>query len=213
MSGAGKCMHTRVLIGYTRRLGGIFVDQEQYLDAGLDQPLRERISEVFIREGQLFGAIPQTSLTVDEMMELSRVGWTRHDYHDAPVITAPQSTIEWSALRERHRDQTLHAVSHRLPDGAPWLGTRQAILEELLASTWEQKEDELRILLHAFAYTSMWSQEEPEADHAIESQEIFFFYTDRMRTSAIEATRYATESPQADDPFWDMVTALRDSPT
>lgn len=186
------------------------MDQGQNLDIGLDQQLKDRIAAVCIREGRLFGTVPQSSLTTDEMMQLARAGWTRRDYQDAPVMEAPQSTIDWVNLRDNHRDRTLHAISHRLPEGAPWVGTRQAILEELLASTWEQQEDELRTLLHAFCYASIWSQDHGREalDSAIESSETFFFYTQRMRDTAAKATEYATEAPNSDDAFWEMVSSL-----
>lgn len=183
------------------------VDQGQNIEIGLDHELKNRIGEICIREGQLFGAVPQSELTQDEMLQLARVGWTRRDYHDAPIMEAPQATIDWAGLKARHRDSALHAISHRLPGGAPWVGTRQAILEELLASTWEQQEDELRTLLHAFCYASMWSQEDDQS-RALESQETFFFYTDRMRATANTAMGYATEAPNANDEFWTMVTSL-----
>nr|WP_243239372.1 hypothetical protein [Sulfobacillus harzensis] len=181
------------------------------MELGLDQDLKERIANIAIKKGPLFGAVPQSSLTTDEMMQLARVGWVRRDYHDAPVMVAPQSTIDWETLRTRHRDRTLHVVSHKLPEGAPWVGTRQAILEELVASTWEQQEDELRTLLHAFCYASMWNQEGTEGQ-AIESQETFFFYTERMRNTALKATGYAVEAPEANDQFWEMVNSLSDVP-
>lgn len=187
------------------------MDQEQHVAIGLDQDLKERIGRIFIRDGQLFGAVSQDALTVDEMLQLARAGWARHDYHDAPIMQAPEATIDWFRLRSRHRDQTLHAISHRLPNGAPWIGNRQAILEELLVSTWEQQEETLRTLLHAFAYASMWNHEgENNTTHSIESQETFFFYTERMRTTALKAAEEATEPPNAEDPFWEMVLSLTD---
>ncbi len=185
------------------------MDHGQNLEIGLDEDLKERIGQICIREGALFGAVPQSSLTTDEIMQLAQAGWERRDYHDAPVMEAPQSTIDWSALRSRHRDQTLHVISHTLPGGAPWVGTRQAILEELVASTWEQQEDELRTLLHAFCYASMWNHKDPQSE-ALETQETFFFYTERMRHTAEKATTHAVEAPNSDDRFWDMVQSLNE---
>ncbi len=184
------------------------MDNEQHLEIGLDQDLKGRIGTQFIHEGPLFGSVPQDSVTHDEMLQLARAGWTRKDYQDAPVLEAPQSTIDWLSLQQQHRDRTLHAISHRLPDGAPWVGTRQEILEELLASTWEQQEDELRTLLHAFAFASIWSQDQDARDKTLESRETFFFYTVRMRDTALKASQHATEAPAQDNDFWDMVSSL-----
>lgn len=185
---------------------------EQHLEIGLDQALRMRVASDFIREGRLFGSVPQRSLTADEMMELERAGWAKRDYHDAPVMEAPQSTIDWQQLKRQHRDRTLHVISHRLAQGAPWVGTRQDILEELMASQWEEQEDELRTLLHAFAFASMWSQSEDAQDNRIESSETFFFYTERMRITALKASQHATQAPGNDNAFWDMVSSLSDVP-
>lgn len=184
---------------------------EQHLDLGLDQDLKERVAKDFIREGLLFGSVPQTDLAGDEMMELARAGWTQRDYHDAPVMEPPQTTIDWWSLQRQHRDSTLHAISHRFESGAPWVGPRQEILEELLASKWEEQEEELRTLLHAFAFASIWNQDEDADGAAIESHETFFFYTDRMRNTALKASQYATEAPDQENPFWDMVYALTES--
>lgn len=181
---------------------------EQHLDLGLDQDLKQRVANEFVDEGGLFGAVRQAQLTPDEILALAQAGWIQRDYHDAPVMEAPQATIDWWGLKHQHRDRALHAISHRLEDGAPWIGTRQEILEELIASNWEEQEDELRTLLHAFAYASMWNQETTPETTAIETQETFFFYTDRMRTTAVTASQYATDPPDADHPFWDMVSAL-----
>ncbi len=184
------------------------MDNEQHLEIGLDHDLKDRIGTRFIHEGPLFGSVPQDALTQDEMLQLAQAGWTRRDYQDAPVLEAPQFTIDWLNLQQQHRDRALHAIMHRLPDGAPWVGTRQEILEELLASTWEQQEDELRTLLHAFAFASIWSQDQDQQDNAIESRETFFFYTMRMRDTALKASQHATEAPGSEHEFWDMVSSL-----
>ncbi len=184
---------------------------EQHLDLGIDQDLKERVAKECIREGRLFGAVPQAELNQNEIMTLTQAGWTKRDYHDAPVMEAPQTTVDWVELRRRHRDRTLHAISHRFDQGAPWVGTRQEILEELLASKWEEQEDELRTLLHAFAFASMWNHEERPADDILESQETFFFYTDRMRLTAEKAQQHVTQAPDGDNDFWTMVSALTES--
>ncbi len=181
---------------------------EQHLESGLDQDLKTRVTNNFIEEGRLFGSISQNQLTTDEIMALTRAGWSKLDYHDAPVMEAPHSTIDWWGLKRCHRDTTLHAISHRFSEGAPWIGTRQEILEELLASQWEKQEEELRTLLHAFAYASVWNQEGREEPTSIESQETFFFYTERMRDTALKATEHVTKAPDRNDLFWEMVTAL-----
>lgn len=189
-------------------LGGDEVAYEQHIDVGLDSDLKERVAQNSIREGLLFGAVFQADLTPDEILALSGVGWTKRDYRDAPVMEPPYSTIDWLALKQRHRDNTLHAISHRLEEGAPWIGTRQEILEELISSQWEAQEDELRTLLHAFAFASLWNHEDTGAEHSIESQETFFFYTARMQGAAVQATDYASQSPASDSDFWDMVESL-----
>ncbi|MCY0899903.1 MAG: hypothetical protein OWU33_13425 [Firmicutes bacterium] len=183
--------------------------EERHIELEMDADLKTRIETLCIRDGRLFGTVPQASLTTDEVMQLARVGWHKRDYQDTPVMEPPQSTIDWWHLKAQHRDQTLHAISHRLQQGAPWIGTRQEILEELLASTWDVQEDELRTLLHAFAFASLWSHEEA-AEEAIESRETFFFYTDRMRQTALKATQYAVKAPEPEDPFWEMVASLHD---
>ena len=183
---------------------------EQSLAIGLSPELQERIRTRHVRSGRLFGALSQNELEPGEIRQLIQSGWLERPYQDEPVMIAPQITINWDRLRQQHRDHTLHAVSHRLPAGAPWAGTRQAILEELLASLWETREDELRTILHAWAYASMWDAEGEHAPSALESQETFFFYTRRMKDSAEEALAVATEAPEAHDEFWTLVNALVD---
>ncbi|MCY0877353.1 MAG: hypothetical protein OWU84_00140 [Firmicutes bacterium] len=183
--------------------------QERHIELEMDADLKMRIETLCIRDGRLFGTVPQSALTQDEVMQLTRVGWAKRDYQDTPVMEPPQSTIDWWHLKAQHRDQTLHAISHRLQYGAPWVGTRQEILEELLASTWDVQEDELRTLLHAFAFASLWSRD-PNAEKALESRETFFFYTERMRKTALRATQYAIKAPDPDDPFWEMVSSLNE---
>lgn len=184
------------------------MNQEQNFTVGLDELLRTRILEEYIHDGALFGSVMQSALTPDEMMQLTHAGWTQHNYHDAPTMEPPQSIVDWTQLKARHRDHTLHTISHRLPGGAPWVGTRQEILEELLSSLWDKQEEELRTLLHAFAFASMWTQDQPHAENALETRETFFFYTEKMRASAQNACDYAAEAPHPEDEFWEMVSAL-----
>lgn len=181
---------------------------EQELSLGLDVELTERVKSAYIHEGRLYGAVPQQDLTADERLQLSRAGWQTRNYQDRPVMEPPQATVDWDDLRLRHRDRTLHAISHRLPGGTPWAGNRQAILEEILGSVWEQQEDELRVLLHAWAFASVWGTPEENRKDRIESAETFFFYTTRMRDTAERALATATEAPPANADFWQLVFAL-----
>ncbi|MDA8194742.1 MAG: hypothetical protein M0Z53_12205 [Thermaerobacter sp.] len=182
--------------------------QEGDFSTGLDSDLTERIRSGYIREGRLFGAVLQADLNDNERRQLDSTGWIARNYHDRPVVEPPQATFDWEVLRAAHRDRTLHAVSHQLPTGVPWAGTRQAILEELLASRWEQQEEHLRLLLHAWAYASVWSSPAEAGKNRPESAEIFFFYTQRMKEAAEQAVLQSTAAPDHQDEFWDMVSAL-----
>lgn len=174
----------------------------------LDARLTEHIRTSYISEGRLFGAVPQSELNTDERRRLQKAGWLEKNYEDNPVMVPPQQTIDWDKLGSRHRDRTLHAISHRLPEGAPWAGTRQAILEEILSSRWEEQEEQLRVVLHSFAFASIWSSLEDRSRTRIEGSEIFFFYTARMLESAQKALELATKAPEPEDEFWNMVQSL-----
>lgn len=177
------------------------------LSIGLDQELTARIREHHIREDHLFGALPQNLLDFDEMASLIGAGWIKRDYHDAPVLEAPETTVDWERLRREHRDNILHAISHG-PLAGPTVGTTQDILEELVASNWDQHQEELRTLLHSWAYASIWADGESERIGGLESRETLFFYTEKMKNTAVTAMDYATRAPDTDDAFWELAGAL-----
>ncbi len=184
------------------------MEYEPQLSTGLDEQLTQRIQALFIRDGRLFGALPEKSLEPEDIQKLRAVGWVERQYHDEPVMEAPQITIDWDALRLRHRTETLHALSHRYAPGTPWVGTRHEILEELLASEWESKMDELKTVLHAWAYASVWDLDGERPDTPIETRQTFFFYTAKMKESAHVAMDYVTQAPAAAEHFWQLVEAL-----
>ena len=179
------------------------------ISVDLDQDLTERIRNHYIREGQLYGSLEQKDLTLDERKSLAQAGWVQHNYVDHPVMEPPQTLVDWTRLQAEHRDRTLHAISHRLPSGTPWAETRQAILEEMLGSLWDQQVDRVRILLHSWAYASVWSLPDDSGQPTKpESAEMFFFYTARMQNAAEAALQEITRFPDLDDEFWQMVDAL-----
>ncbi len=174
--------------------------------SGLDQNLMERISAHYISDGTLYGALPQTDVTVDERMALVRVGWILHNYQDRPVLEPPQMVINWAEGHKTYRDNALHAIAHRIP-GAPFFGTRLEILEELIDSSWDQQVEDLRVVLHAWAFASLWDQPRGE-NHDIEAQQTFFFYTNQMRKTAADAFSAIMAAPDQDHEFWGLVSAL-----
>lgn len=176
------------------------------LHPGLDQDLIARVNQHHIHEGPLYGSLPQSEVTPDERQELIRVGWIAQNYIDQPVMEPPQHVFDWAHGRLTFRDNILHLVAHRFPT-APLLGTRQAILEELIDSAWEQQVDDLRVVLHAWAFASAWvKSSEDEAD--LEGRQSFSFYTDQMQKTAQEAFRSALVAPGPDHEFWDLVKSL-----
>ncbi|POB09648.1 hypothetical protein [Sulfobacillus sp. hq2] len=181
---------------------------ETTLAYGLSDDLKNRIEQEYIHEGALYGHLPQKQLSPEEMRALKKVGWTPRDYRDNPIMEAPQSTINWDQLSAEHRDHVLHAISHRLPQGAPWAGNRQAILEELIASAWDEREEEMRILLNSWTFAAAWSGHPNQNDRLVESRQTFYFYTAKMRDTAEQALHLATEPPGDDDAFWGFVEAL-----
>lgn len=179
------------------------------IDFGLDQALRAHVEAHHVSEGQLFGMVPQNGLTGDERMALLAAGWTARNYQDRPMMEPPTLKVAWDELRRRHRDLTLHRINHRLPATTPWAGNRIEILEEMLASAWEAKEDEIRTLLNAWAFASVWT--EPDVDtqsRSLEHRQTFFFYADRMKVAAERVLAEGVAAPEADDEFWTFVSAL-----
>ena len=176
----------------------------------LDRRLRDQIEQTYLTEGQLFGMVPQSALTVEQRQRLLSAGWTSRNFVDAPMMEPPMLEIRWPDLKSRHRDATMHCVYHRVPAQTPWIGNRVEILEEMLGSAWEAKEDELRTVLSAWCYASAWTgpAAEPEANQSLESSEVFFFYTEPMRTATLRILQEGAGAPDDTDTFWDLLDAL-----
>lgn len=185
----------------------MLVDATQ-LDVGLDQDLRSHVQHHHITEGRLFGMVSQPNLTTDERMQLLRAGWTARNFVDAPVMEPPMLDVKWDDLEHRHRDLTLHRVHHRLPENTAWAGNRLAILEEMLASAWDAKEEELRTLLAAFAYASVWNEPKSEVEQPVSAFETFFFYSDRLKNTMSHILEEGIIPPDDDDEFWLMLDVL-----
>ncbi len=177
------------------------------VQSGLDQNLMGRVSAHFITDGALYGTLPQSDVTQDERLALVRVGWILQNYMGRPVLEPPQMAINWAEGRRIYRDNTLHAIAHHIPE-APFFGTRQAILEELIDSSWDQQVEDLRIVLHAWAFAAVWDEPKGDADAGIEAQQIFFFYTNQMRKTAGAAFHAITSAPPTENEFWDLVRSL-----
>ncbi len=176
----------------------------------LGRRLREQIEQTYLTQGQLFGMVPQSALTVEERQQLLTAGWTSRNFVDAPMMEPPMLEIRWPDLKSRHRDATIHRVYHRVPAQTPWIGNRAEILEEMLGSAWEAKEDELRTVLSAWCYASAWTTPtvELESTQPVESSEVFFFYTEAMRTATLRILKKGTGAPNETDTFWDLLDAL-----
>lgn len=181
---------------------------ETALAYGLDSDLKSLVEQEYIKESALFGTVPQSKLNSGEMRELEKVGWTVRDYRDEPVVEPPQSAINWDNLSAEHRDHIFHAISHRLPQGTPWAGNKQAILEELVASAWDEREEEIRILLGSWTFAAAWSGHPDYNDRVVESRQTFYFYSAKMRNAAEKALHLVTEPPGDDDAFWEFIDAL-----
>ncbi len=184
------------------------MDEDTLLTYVMGDELKNIIDEGYIREGALFGTVPQQKLTSDEMLQLEQLGWTARDYRDRPIIEPPLFIVNWDGLSQQHRDRVLHAVSHKLPGGSPWAGNKQAIIEELIASIWEQHEEELRIVLSAWTFAAAWSGHPDQGDRIMESRQTFYFYTAHMREAADKAVGVVTNPPADDDTFWVYMQAL-----
>jgi hypothetical protein len=184
------------------------MDEDTALTYVMDEDLKHLVDEDYINEGALFGTVAQDKLTSDAMLLLEQLGWKARDYRDRPVIESPRSTIDWDGLSGQHRDRILHAISHKLPEGSPWAGNKQAIIEELIASIWEQHEEELRILLSAWTFAAAWSGHPDQGDRVMESRQTFFFYSSHMREAADKAVVLITDPPVDDDNFWIFMKSL-----
>jgi hypothetical protein len=121
--------------------------------------LRLLIDRSHIREGRLYGHLPLDQLTEEAQRTLEQSGWRVHAYRDRPVASPPEATIRWDVYRARFQDNMRHAAAHRLPGGIPLAGPKDAILDELIASVWDQRVEELRTVLSAFAFASLWPGE------------------------------------------------------
>ncbi len=180
------------------------------IDDDLGRRLREQVDQAYLTEGRLFGMVPQSMLTIEERQQLLKAGWTSRNFVDAPMMEPPMLEVRWPDLKSRHRDATMHCVHHRVPGETPWIGNRIEILEEMLGSAWEAKEDELRTVLNAWCYASAWTapEEEPGSNQSVESSEVFFFYTEPMRTATLRILEEGTDAPGETDAFWDLLDAL-----
>jgi len=127
---------------------------------GLSPELRAVIDRDHIQEGPLYARLPLPSVTDDERAELERQGWRLRPYRDRPVLEPPEATFTWDRHLVLFRDNMRHAAAHRLPDGLPVAGSKEAILDELIASVWEERVEELRTVLAAFSFASAWRREE-----------------------------------------------------
>jgi hypothetical protein len=176
--------------------------------------LRLLIDRDHIREGLLYGRLPLANVDEEAQRALESVGWRVRSYRDRPVAEPPEATIAWEHYRHVFRDNMRHATAHRLPGGIPLAGPKDAILDELIASVWDQRVEELRTVLGAFAFASVWPGSEDESDapgpvSEVEGAETFYFYTDAMRRAAVEAVAETASAPAADDPVWVLVDSLK----
>ncbi|SMC01855.1 hypothetical protein SAMN00768000_0120 [Sulfobacillus thermosulfidooxidans DSM 9293] len=184
------------------------MEEKADLNFGLDNELKSQIDTQHVTEGALFGTVPQKVLSPDDTRQLERLGWVKRDYRDHPVMEPPQATLDWDHLSERHRDEVLHALSHRLVGGTPWVGNQHAILEELIDSIWEQRQEEIRVLLNAWAFAAAWAGHPDHNDRVVESRQTFYFYSASMRDAAEKAVELAVAAPGDDDEFWQYIQAL-----
>jgi hypothetical protein len=191
---------------------------------GFSPELRAQVNQKHLRQGRLFGALLQEELSPEDREALVRAGWTRKNYRDKAVMVPPSMTVAWDHEHAVFRDHMLHATAHRLPDGLPAAGNGQAILEELIASAWEEREEQLRTVLSAFSFASLLPGPDESADVAavpsgaldaalaygerMEGFETFFFYAASMRDAAVAALKESVRAPAPDDGIWELVEAL-----
>lgn len=181
--------------------------------------LRARINSQHIRDGQLFGTVPTTDLALHEQETLERNGWESRDYRDRPVMVAPELTIVWDKERGVFRDNMLHVAAHRFEGGTPAVGNAREILDELLDSAWEDREESLRTVLAAFSFASVLSGASALSDAGepmvpewsllrVEGSETFFFYTQAMRDAARRAVQETVRAADDEDEVWTLIGSL-----
>ncbi|CAB1128247.1 conserved protein of unknown function [Candidatus Hydrogenisulfobacillus filiaventi] len=171
--------------------------------------LRAAVDRLHLTEGQLFGTIPPERLDRDQQQALLQAGWTRRNYADRPVLEPPHAEFDWEALRRRHAEATRAALHTRWPEAAEWGAQAWAIIDEVLASVWEEREEEARSLLAAWSFAALWPAPDPgRPQDRMEGRQVFFFYADSFRRAAEAAAAEITRAPQAEDLFWTLVEAV-----
>lgn len=178
----------------------------------VEPELRAHIDRVHITEGSLFANVPQEQLSADERKALLKAGWTVRNYQDRPMMEPPELLLDWQRLWEGYRHATLDQIARRWGNSLPtWGENHRLVLEEVLASQWEEREDAMRALLAGWTFASAWQRESGEAaDPAqrLEGRQVFFFYAESFRAAAREALDYLTRPPDADDAFWNLAEAV-----
>lgn len=179
------------------------------LQSPVSPALREAVDRLHLTEGRLFGAIPPDRLDRDQQEALLRAGWTRRNYADRPVLEPPHAELDWDALRRRHAGATREAIQVVWPDAPGWNPQAWAIIEEVLASVWEEREEETRALLSAWSFASLWPEPDPARPQArVEGRQVFFFYADSFRRAAEAAAEAITLPPAREEAFWTLVEAV-----
>jgi len=177
--------------------------------------LKLQIDEHHVREGAMFGSLPGSALGTDDHRQLDEAGWTTRDYRDGTFLVPPSTTVRWDQQYFRFRDAILHQAAHTLPSGLPVAGNGQAILEEVIASAWEARLDQLRTVWSAFAFAALRvGESNPPVDDAtpalfaMEDQETYFFYTAAMAEAARRTLDEVVKPPPASDDLWRMLNAI-----
>ena len=194
---------------------------------GFSPALRAQVNQKHLTTGHLFGSVPQDELAPPDLEALLKAGWVSKNYRDRAVILPPSMTVAWDHEHAVFRDHVLHAAAHRLPEGLPVAGNGQAILEELIASAWEEREEQLRTVLAAFCFASVLpapESSEPvggvapgallaatEHGERVEGFETFFFYADSMKGAARRAVAESVQTPDDHDGIWELVEALTEA--
>lgn len=183
--------------------------------------LKSEIDNHYQRQGALFGAVPTSVLELEQQRELEDSGWVVQEYRDQTVLLAPQATVRWDQQLFRFRDAILHQAAHAIPQGVPVAGNAQAIVEEVIASQWDARLDQLRTVWGAFAFAALRDGEDsspPEPDVAVpasfamEDQETYFFYTQAMADAAAATLAEVVKPPAPGDDLWTMMAAIHDVP-
>ncbi len=183
--------------------------------------LKTQIDTHYHRQGALFGAVPASALDLEQQRALEDAGWAVQEYRDQTVLLPPRATVRWDQQLFRFRDAILHQAAHAIPQGVPVAGNAQAIVEEVIASQWDARLDQLRTVWGAFAYAALRNGEdsspaEPEApapaSFAMEDQETYFFYTQAMADAATATLAEVVKAPSPGDDLWTMLAAVHDVP-